>query len=253
MNERHYCVYCHTLRSDGRRYIGYTGSDPEVRWKKGWGYYKSRFGRAIKKYGWDAFDHQILKDNLTIEEAKQEEIRLIALYDTTKYDSGFNITMGGESRSGYRPDPQALEKMRLAHMGKRASDETKKKRSASLKKYYSAHGALMRSEEHMRKLQEGRRAAPPWRFSHPCSEEKKSKLRIANLGKKASADTRKKMKESAEKRPVIAFDLYGNIVAIYPGCRAAAEILGISASGHIVECCQGKRKTCNNLKWKYYE
>ena len=71
--ERNYCVYAHTNLINGKMYIGISGDDPRKRWVRG---YKgsTRFYNAIQKYGWDNFDHVILVDELTKEEACEIEI-----------------------------------------------------------------------------------------------------------------------------------------------------------------------------------
>ena len=65
-----YIVYCHTLKKDNRKYIGVTCQKPSLRWANGIGYRQQyHFYNAIKKYGWDAFDHEILFENLTKEKS----------------------------------------------------------------------------------------------------------------------------------------------------------------------------------------
>ena len=92
-------------------YIGITGMIPKYRWRNGEGYnYNSHFYRSIKKYGWnEGFDHIILIEGLTKNEAEQKEIELIAKYDTTNPDKGYNIGVGGgivESKKVYQYNRQ---------------------------------------------------------------------------------------------------------------------------------------------------
>lgn len=230
-----------------------TGSKPERRWKDGHGYGKTHFGFAIKKYGWDAFDHVILLDNLSKKEAQQAEIRLIALYQTNNREKGFNCTIGGDGARGHKASPETIEKLRKSHLGIKASPESNRKRSESLLRYYQTHEHPKFSEVHMRRFQEGRRNAPREHYSHPCSDEKKQKLREANLGKKASTATKLKMREKANKRSVIAYDENGVVVAMFVSCRDASRWLGTGNCSHMTECCQGKRKSYKQLKWKYNE
>lgn len=99
MSDKKYCVYKHTSPSN-KVYIGIT-INPKHRWEMGGKRYikNDHFTRAIKKYGWDNFKHEILFENLTIEQAKQKEISLIAFYDSTNPTKGYNISLGGDIMS----------------------------------------------------------------------------------------------------------------------------------------------------------
>lgn len=88
-----YVVYKHTSPS-GKSYIGITQQKPENRWKNGYGYIKQeKFYNAIKKYGWDSFSHEILKEGLSLIDAWRYEMYYIELYDS--YVNGYNLTIGG--------------------------------------------------------------------------------------------------------------------------------------------------------------
>lgn len=91
-----YKVYIHTNTVNGLKYIGITSQDPERRWRNGGGYYKNRFfTRAIKKYGWDAFEHEIVAEGLTKLQAEKLEKKLIRKHKTTDQHYGYNIMDGG--------------------------------------------------------------------------------------------------------------------------------------------------------------
>ena len=91
-----YSVYKHTNKSNGKVYIGITINEPLVRWgKNGCGYNKQFFGKAIRKYGWDNFEHEILFENLSHEEANNREIELIQYYKSSDIKYGYNIASGG--------------------------------------------------------------------------------------------------------------------------------------------------------------
>lgn len=96
-----YCVYKHTNKINGKVYIGITSQQPEKRWKNGLGYEGNEyFYRAIQKYGWnDGFDHEILADKLTKEDACELEVQLIQAYDSTNSDKGYNFSSGGDCGS----------------------------------------------------------------------------------------------------------------------------------------------------------
>lgn len=138
-----YCVYCHTNKINGKKYIGQTKSDPLRRWGSNGCNYRNqvKFYRVIQKYGWDNFDHEIIASNLTKDEADNFEIILINHLDTV--NNGYNVAIGGGGCSGWHlskeqkdhlsqvvsgenhPNygkhfkPETIEKMRQAKLGKK--------------------------------------------------------------------------------------------------------------------------------------
>lgn len=94
---RLYRVYKHTNRVNGKVYIGLTCQAPERRWQKGAGYAGTLFGNAIRKYGWDAFEHEVIADGLTERDACEMEKRLIAEYKSNDREHGYNLSIGGET------------------------------------------------------------------------------------------------------------------------------------------------------------
>lgn len=94
-----YTVYCHINKENGKKYIGITKTTVEKRWHNGKGYSgQPKFYRAICKYGWNGFDHEIVASNLTEEEAKNFEILLIEKLDSIK--NGYNVSRGGDTGNG---------------------------------------------------------------------------------------------------------------------------------------------------------
>lgn len=103
MSASRWTVYCHIHRESGRRYVGVTKKTWRQRWnqhvytssrlaKKGW----SHFANAIRKYGPEAFDHEVLEVCSSLEEANDRERYWIGLYDTRNPVRGFNIKKGGD-------------------------------------------------------------------------------------------------------------------------------------------------------------
>lgn len=103
-----YTVYMLINRVNDKKYIGITSKCPEQRWRSGCGYSKRQplIYNAIKKYGWDNFDHIILKTGLAEDAAKSEEQRLIKLYDTMNPKAGYNMTIGGDGHIIYRTEEE---------------------------------------------------------------------------------------------------------------------------------------------------
>lgn len=58
---------------------------------------------------------------------------------------------------------------------------------------------------------------------------------------------------------VIQYDMNGNVIRSYPSAKLAARALGNmydegrGASGHITDCCRGKRKSAYGYVWKFGE
>ncbi len=95
-----FCVYMHTA-PNGKKYVGITTQKPNRRWHFGSGYrHNEYFYRAIKKYGWNNFKHEVLFDNLSQKEAEKKEIELIKKYNLTNRNKGYNIHSGGNTRLG---------------------------------------------------------------------------------------------------------------------------------------------------------
>lgn len=96
---RNYTVYCHVSPCD-KIYFGITGTTTKKRWNSGHGYCRNeRFFEDIVKYGWDNFEHIIIKKDMMREDALSLEVELIKVYNSTNEDVGYNLTSGGTSYS----------------------------------------------------------------------------------------------------------------------------------------------------------
>ena len=140
MNNRkeHYCIYIHINTINNKVYIGQTQFQDNLikrTGKEGEKYHDSpRFYNAIKKYGWQSFQHQILEKNLTKEQANQQEIYWINYYNSTNDKYGYNIQTGGNQS--------------------KMSDETKAKISITKKNNYHPYRNKHLSQEHKIKISE---------------------------------------------------------------------------------------------------
>ena len=111
--DKKWCVYIHINKINGKKYIGQTCQDLDDRWKNGNGYQRNPyFWNAIKKYGWDSFEHKVLSSNLTLEEANTIEEYYISLFDTTNKEYGYNMQSGGKNKLHIQA---TKEKIRSAH------------------------------------------------------------------------------------------------------------------------------------------
>lgn len=110
-----YCVYKHTSPS-GKVYIGITQQRPEDRWQGGRGYRRNEyFFRAILKYGWDNFTHEILAAGLDKATACKIEVELIRAGRYNDKRHGYNITNGGEM---FTHSPESIRLMSERRKGK---------------------------------------------------------------------------------------------------------------------------------------
>ena len=109
-------IYKFTNKINGKIYIGQT-NNPEQRKRghKSTAYnkkahdYTNAFHNAIRKYGWDNFDFEILEeinDSFGREYLNQREKFFISYYNSLVGRNGYNIREGGE---GNIPEPKTFE------------------------------------------------------------------------------------------------------------------------------------------------
>lgn len=139
-------IYKATNKVNGKVYIGQTRRSLEERVaghiKRAESGYKTHFYNAIRKYGVDAFDWEIIctADN-------KETLNELETYYITKYDSinsGYNMVDGGNNNVMDLPGVKQKHKKRMQ------SEETRKKLSDTMKKKI-AEGRFF-TPEHRAKL-----------------------------------------------------------------------------------------------------
>lgn len=96
-NKKQWYVYMHTNKVNNKKYIGITGQERYWdRWRSdGSGYKTQVFGKAIQKYGWDNFKHEILEVVDSEDEALKQEQYYIETYNSDNPEYGYNISCGG--------------------------------------------------------------------------------------------------------------------------------------------------------------
>lgn len=131
-----YKIYKHTCKVNGKSYIGQTSSVDikNERWQNGAGYKQCIvFYRAIKKYGWDNFTHEIIEDNIeTLAQANKREHYWIMYYHTWIDDpdcNGYNSTAGGNNFIS----EEVKAKISKSLQGHPVSEEARKIYSENLK------------------------------------------------------------------------------------------------------------------------
>lgn len=121
-----YCIYVHRNKINGKIYIGQTGQNPLTRWgkdghryiekRKDGSYVHEHFARAIIKYGWNNFDHFVIFENLTKEQADNIESEMIKEADATNPDKGYNTATGG-AHSGIKWSDEQRTKFHNSRLG----------------------------------------------------------------------------------------------------------------------------------------
>lgn len=236
-----YSVYMHRNKINQKVYIGLTKQIPQNRWRtNGEGYkIQPKFWQAIQQFGWDNFDHIILKTNLTAEEAGELEKQLIKSFNSIQ--NGYNSDCGGFITSHSK---ETIEKIRSSMVGKIHSQETKNKISQSKNKdkikvicietgteYESASDAMKQTGIDRSSISKVCRGLANtaggfhWCFKGktviPLRDKRFKSVICLNTGK------------------------------IYPSISEAARATNSDPS-NIKKVCDGKYKTTNKLKWKYY-
>lgn len=98
-NSDSYIVYRHTSPS-GKVYVGITKRRPKERWERGRAYRRhGKFWNAVKKYGWDNIQHEVLLEGISKSEAIYAEKYLIRWYKI--HNLSYNLTDGGDGTVGH--------------------------------------------------------------------------------------------------------------------------------------------------------
>lgn len=144
-------IYKITNKTNGKTYIGQS-IDIDRRWKEHRNSYKTGkeiLYRAIRKHGIENFEFEIITEceKEELNELEQKYVLLYKSYVGFKKSKGYNMTTGGDSATERTPKTKEqieklrsklkgrkftkehLENMSKSRMGKKASDETKRKLS----------------------------------------------------------------------------------------------------------------------------
>ncbi|OPZ38227.1 MAG: GIY-YIG catalytic domain protein [Synergistetes bacterium ADurb.BinA166] len=99
--EARWTIYCHTHVESGRRYVGLTRKT----WRQRWDQHvcqarranvsRNHWYNAIRKYGKDAFSHEVLEVCSDLEVANLAEECWVEFFDTRNPEKGFNLVKGG--------------------------------------------------------------------------------------------------------------------------------------------------------------
>ena len=134
MSEKKFIIYQHINKINNKIYIGQTCQNLNGRCGINGQNYRTNelFWEDIKKYGWnDGFEHKILYENLSLEEADAIEIELIKQYDSTNPEKGYNKDKGGHNALHSEHTKELMRQNQLGERnsfyGHKHTEETKKK------------------------------------------------------------------------------------------------------------------------------
>lgn len=237
--------------------------------------------RAILKHGWNNFDHEILFEGLTKEEADEKEKELIDFYDSRNPEKGYNTREGGSNGPlseeakeklretmtgrydgennpfygkthseetkriireknkvhsvnrdiygeknpmwGRKLTPEEREK-RKSMLGKRHSEETKKKMSEAIKRWYKENPDYKRP---------------------PRSEKHRQNLKKAMTGRIFSEEHKRKIGEGHAPYYCICVETG----EVFPSMAEAGRKMGVDKAS-IQRVLSGKQKTAGGFHWE---
>lgn len=264
---KNYTVYKHTA-PNGKVYIGITSKTPSKRWDNGNGYKDcALMWRAISKYGWDKFAHEVIAEGLSKQDAEAMEIQLIKHYRSSEREFGYNLESGG--RACHTASDETRRKMSEAHRGHPTSEETRQKISRALtgRKLSDEQVEKVRAYAATRKgvpLPATTRAKISQALKGRVrSEEYRQHIREAHLGKIfKSGETRLKISESKKSSPLTPRGPDNHkarrVVCVETGevfdtITSAAASKGIKSAANLSRSCRKKGVKCGGYTWRYYE
>lgn len=219
-----YKIYMHKNKVNEKVYIGQTKQSLKSRWENGYGYRECpKFWNAIQKYGWDNFEHILIEDNLTLEEANKKEQYYIQKYDSV--NNGYNISIGGGSHYGlgrniYQYDLNGNYVKEWFSI----SDIAKEFDVNDASNIYSCISNKINSC-----------------FGYQWSYIKKEKI--------DSIKSKSEIISALKRKPVYQYDRCGNFIKKYDYLELVDEY-GFSHK-NVSECCNGKRTSSGNYQWRY--
>lgn len=161
-------IYIHSNKVNGKVYVGQS-RNLKNRWSSRYSS-QTYFSNAIKKWGWDGFDHQIVVDGIqTQKELDRFEKLWISVLRATDRNLGYNLTLGGATGTlGWIPSDKTRRKWGEQRKGN--------KNCAGRKQSEKAKSALLKANF-------GRPAWNKGLSTGKLSLEHREKIRLSLIGK----------------------------------------------------------------------
>lgn len=234
--------------------------------------YNCHFHRAIRKYGLENFDWEVIEicDNSLLCEREKYWIKF---YDS--FNTGYNMTLGGEGNCLYF-DEQIIE---LWNQGKGIKEICEELKIYKETVSYRLKSNGITEEEILNRGYQKRskfNSTPVYQYSldgdyiceYQSAAEVYNKLKIKNISEccrnlcKTAGGYRwsyqktdkllplQKQVSCGVKKPVAQYNKELNLICTYDSAADAARAINGDKS-HISQCCRGQAKTAYGYIWKY--
>lgn len=201
------------------------------------------FYKAIQKYGWNNFKHEVLIDKLNSDEANFYEEYYIKLYHTCIIDKdswGYNATYGGEN---YTMSDKTKDKIRRSTLELWKDKEYREKATCGRK----GRKHSQQTKQLISNILSGR----------TLSESHKQNLSKQKLGKSFSEEHKKHLSEKSSHSKKVKCIETGEV---FNSCAEAAKAMNMSKNSrtHISRVCKSMEQTAGThpithekLHWEY--
>lgn len=269
-------VYIHINKCNNKVYVGITSKSVYIRWgKNGKNYNRNPyFWKAIQKYGWDNFEHEIIAEHLTEKEAKNFETTLINKLNSNSSEFGYNLTNGGDGVTGYKHTEETKKLLRelnkkrdlsnfvYSTLGKPLTDEHKQKISVSCKISCKNNGAAKKVIQYSLdgkyiKLWDSIVEASEFlginfRLIADCcrGEHYRAGNYMWRFANGDICDNITPYLELVHDKHIIQMDMNGNYIKKWYSANDIQNELHIRRN-NISSVCTGKRKSAGGYRWKY--
>lgn len=284
-NKKFTVLYAHINKENKKIYIGQTNLVPPDRWgSNGISYKRSpKFYKAIKKYGWNNFDHVLIKIIYDVDEIDSIEREYIEKYNTL--NEGYNLTYGGKKilkhteeqkkkigetcrkvlREKYNTDPQYRETIKnnlskvknRTHYGEKNSFYGKTHSNEMKEKFLTRRVRCIETGELFNSINDAcnkyniRRTGITACCSgkqHLCGgfhwEYVDKEMKVVKNFNK----NKENQKEAVSKK-VICIETG----KIFNSAKEAGDSVGLYNGSAIIACCRGRFQTSKGFHWMYLD
>jgi group I intron endonuclease len=253
-------IYKATSTTTGKSYIGQTRHNLD---KRIYGHtkssvrYNTHFYNAIRKYGIDDFQWEILCECDTKEELDEMEYHYIMQYDT--YHNGYNSTWGGDGTQlfgkdngwyGKRLTDEKLKQMSENRKGKGTGDRNSMKRPEVVEKMLLSRKGVKRPD--FAKMARERMCGKTYEevYGEKKATEIKKKQSKSNIGKHNIPRTKETKDKMREVRSIYQYELISPDGTVYTtnSIRQFSQIHNLNKSC-LLKLVKGKIKKGNHKGW----